>query len=149
AAGTTSLTYDNASRVTSLVNPFSETTSWVYDAASRVTRQNFGNGAYETYSYDTRSRLTSVVLKNSGGATLSSHSYRYDGFGMPVSSSGAWAGPFGYGGKFGYQSDPDSGLMLCPDARSGSDQGREELVCVLREQPGEPGRRRRARWPYH
>ncbi|MBV6501977.1 MAG: hypothetical protein AKCLJLPJ_00018 [Fimbriimonadales bacterium] len=78
AAGTTSLTYDNASRVTSLVNPFSETTSWVYDAASRVTRQNFGNGAYETYSYDTRSRLTSVVLKNSGGATLSSHSYGYD-----------------------------------------------------------------------
>lgn len=29
-----------------------------------------------------------------------------------MASSGTWSGPFGYGGAFGYQSEPDSGLQL-------------------------------------
>ncbi|KXK15840.1 MAG: RHS repeat-associated core domain-containing protein [Fimbriimonadaceae bacterium] len=29
-----------------------------------------------------------------------------------TSSSGTWSGPFAYGGPYGYQSDPDSGLKL-------------------------------------
>ena len=35
----------------------------------------------------------------------------YDAFGNTVSSSGAWSGPFGYAGEFGYQED-GSGLKL-------------------------------------
>jgi RHS repeat-associated protein len=36
----------------------------------------------------------------------------YDAFGNAVSSTGTWAGPFQYGGPFGYQTDSDSGLKL-------------------------------------
>jgi RHS repeat-associated protein len=37
---------------------------------------------------------------------------RYDAFGNPVAAWGGWQGPFGYGGPYGYQTDPDHGLML-------------------------------------
>ena len=71
----------------------------------------------------------------------------YDAFGMLVASTGTPKGPFGFAGVHGYQEDGDTGLKLLghryydpstgrfPDARS--DQGRAELVRVLREQPFE------------
>jgi len=37
---------------------------------------------------------------------------RYDAFGNPIAAWGGWQGPFGYGGPYGYQTDPDHGLML-------------------------------------
>ncbi len=37
---------------------------------------------------------------------------RYDAFGAVVSSSGSWASPWGYAGKFGYQEDADAGYQL-------------------------------------
>ena len=36
----------------------------------------------------------------------------YDAFGNVVSNTGAWSSHSGYGGKFGYQEDPDSSLKL-------------------------------------
>ena len=36
----------------------------------------------------------------------------YDAFGNVVSASCNWKSQFGYAGKFGYQSDPDTGLKL-------------------------------------
>ena len=37
---------------------------------------------------------------------------RYDAFGNVVSSTGSWASPWGYAGKFGYQSGDDAEIML-------------------------------------
>jgi RHS repeat-associated protein len=36
----------------------------------------------------------------------------YDAFGMPISSTGSSASPFGFAGGYGYQEDSDSGLKL-------------------------------------
>ncbi len=76
--GTTTYSYDNAQRLTSLVNPYSETTTWDYDAADRCTKQTFDTGFYTSFGYDTRDRLTSLTHKNSSNSTISSESYVYD-----------------------------------------------------------------------
>jgi RHS repeat-associated protein len=51
-----------------------------------------------------------VEQTDSSGQVVSSQ--QYDAFGNPVSASGAWSGPFAYGGRFGYQSDSDTSLSL-------------------------------------
>ncbi len=51
-----------------------------------------------------------VEQTDSSGQIVSSQ--QYDAFGNPVSSTGAWSGPFAYGGRFGYQSDSDTSLSL-------------------------------------
>lgn len=51
-------------------------------------------------------------------------SRQYDAFGSPFSSSGTWAGPFGYGGPYGYQADTDHGLMLLGHRYYEPDTGR-------------------------
>ncbi len=55
-------------------------------------------------------------MKNSTTQTSSigavSAEKTYDAFGNVVSASGVWKSQFGYAGKFGYQSDPDTGLKL-------------------------------------
>ena len=52
---------------------------------------------------------TSAQSDASGGHVSSRN---YDAFGAVTSSSGTHQGPFGYGGPYGYQTDPDTGLML-------------------------------------
>ena len=64
------------------MNPWGERTSWVYDAVSRPTAQLLGNGTRTSYSYDAGSRLTRLANLGTGGATLSSFGYAYDGSGM-------------------------------------------------------------------
>jgi RHS repeat-associated protein len=49
---------------------------------------------------------------------------RYDAFGNPVAAWGGWQGPFGYGGPYGYQTDPDHGLMLLGHRYYEADTGR-------------------------
>ena len=49
---------------------------------------------------------------------------RYDAFGNPVAAWGGWWGPFGYGGPYGYQTDPDHGLMLLGHRYYEADTGR-------------------------
>jgi RHS repeat-associated protein len=49
---------------------------------------------------------------------------RYDAFGNPLAAWGGWQGPFGYGGPYGYQSDPDHGLMLLGHRYYEADTGR-------------------------
>lgn len=51
-------------------------------------------------------------------------SIQYDAFGNVTSSSGTWSGPFAYGGPYGYQSDPDSGLKLLGHRYYDSSTGR-------------------------
>jgi|GEM_PF-4174853 len=56
------------------------------------------------------------ALKNADIQTNSSQvksaSKVYDAFGNLRTGSGSWKGQFHYGGQFGYQQDPDSGLKL-------------------------------------
>ena len=55
-------------------------------------------------------------LKNKSAQTISNQTVAgtksYDAFGNLLTSSGTWSGNSGYGGNFGYQTDPDSGLKL-------------------------------------
>jgi RHS repeat-associated protein len=50
-------------------------------------------------------------IQSTASQTISSTIHR-DAFGNQTSINGAWTGPFGYAGGFGYQQDADSGLML-------------------------------------
>jgi RHS repeat-associated protein len=62
----------------------------------------------------TTSTFYHADIKNSVDQTSTSQtvvaSKQYDAFGNEVSSSGAWQGPFQYGGAFGYHTDTDYGL---------------------------------------
>ncbi len=136
----TSLTYDYEDRVTSITYPGGGANTFAYSGLGARVSKTDSTGSY-TYRRNGSSVTSPVLsdgsavytpgiserrsgvskfyhsdLKNGVQQTDSSQTFAavrtYDAFGMPVSSSGAWAGPFGYGGKFGYQSDPDSGLML-------------------------------------
>ena len=51
-------------------------------------------------------------------------SRQYDAFGNPIAAWGGWQGPFGYGGPYGYQTDPDHGLMLLGHRYYEADTGR-------------------------
>ncbi|KAA0224283.1 RHS repeat-associated core domain-containing protein [Fimbriimonadia bacterium ATM] len=136
----TSLTYDYEDRVTSIAYPGGGANTFAYSGLGARVSKTDSTGSY-TYRRNGSSVTSPVLsdgsavytpgiserrsgvsrfyhsdLKNGVQQTDSSQTFAavraYDAFGMPVSSSGPWAGPFGYGGKFGYQSDPDSGLML-------------------------------------
>jgi RHS repeat-associated protein len=138
SSGTTNLTYDFESRVTQISGP-GINASYSYNGLdTRVgkTENSVSNtfrrsGAYVTdpvlgdgtASYTpgvSRRQGTSVSyqhggLKNLDAQTSVSQNVTaariYDAFGNLVTSSGAWAGPFGYAGGFGYQQDA-SGLKL-------------------------------------
>jgi RHS repeat-associated protein len=62
----------------------------------------------------TTSTFYHADIKNTVAQTSTSQtvvaSKEYDAFGNEVSSSGAWQGPFQYGGAFGYHTDTDYGL---------------------------------------
>jgi RHS repeat-associated protein len=47
-----------------------------------------------------------------------------DAFGNQISSSGVWKGRFAYGGPYGYQEDPDTGLRLLGHRYYDSSTGR-------------------------
>ena len=95
-------------------------------------------------TFDLSDRLgTASRQTDAGKATTATRTY--DAFGMMLATTGTPKGPFGFAGAHGYQEDGDTGLKLLghryydashgavPDA--GPDQGRAELVRVLREQP--------------
>ncbi|MCK6633271.1 MAG: RHS repeat-associated core domain-containing protein, partial [Fimbriimonadaceae bacterium] len=78
-----------------------------------------GNADYTPAISERRSSTTTFYhagIKNGDSQSSTSESVtgsiQYDAFGNVTSSSGTWQGPFAYGGPYGYQSDPDSGLKL-------------------------------------
>jgi RHS repeat-associated protein len=75
--GTTTYSYDNAGRLTSVQNPYSETTTWTYNDANQMTRQTVASGVYTDYSYDSRGRQTGVTHKKSDDTTISAESYAF------------------------------------------------------------------------
>ncbi|GEM_PF-6889210 len=62
-------------------------------------------------------------------------SNQYDAFGKEVSTTGMWTGQSKYGGVYGYQSEPDPGLMLLGHRYYDSTTGR-----FLTRDPNEAGR---------
>ena len=63
-----------------VVNPESERTTLTYDEAGRLTRRQLANGTLASLSYDAANQLT--VLENLKGATvLSRYTYSYDNVG--------------------------------------------------------------------
>ncbi len=140
SAGTTSLSYDYESRVTGITYPSQSTNSFTYngldtrvgmsdsggsktflrDGAS-VTSPVLSDGSadYTPAISERRSSTTTFYhagIKNGDSQSSTGQSVtasiQYDAFGNVTSSSGTWQGPFAYGGPYGYQSDPDSGLKL-------------------------------------
>ncbi|HMS56608.1 MAG TPA: RHS repeat-associated core domain-containing protein, partial [Fimbriimonadaceae bacterium] len=78
-----------------------------------------GSATYTPGVSERRSSTTKYLhagLKNADLQTNSSQTNtgtrRYDAFGNIVGGIGSYSGPFGYAGKFGYQSSEDAGLML-------------------------------------
>ncbi|WKZ79902.1 MAG: RHS repeat-associated core domain-containing protein [Fimbriimonadaceae bacterium] len=140
SAGTTSLTYDYESRVTGITYPSQSTNSFTYNGLDTrvgmtdsggsktflrdgvsVTSPVLSDGSadYTPAISERRSSSTTFYhagIKNGDSQTSTGQSVtasiQYDAFGNVTSSSGTWQGPFAYGGPYGYQSDPDSGLKL-------------------------------------
>ena len=140
SAGTTSLTYDYESRVTGITYPNQSTNAFTYNGLdTRVGMSDSGgsksflrdgvsvtspvlsdgSATYTPAISERRSSTTTFYhagIKNGDSQTNTSESVtastQYDAFGNVTSSSGTWSGPFAYGGPYGYQSDPDSGLKL-------------------------------------
>ncbi|MFF0246227.1 LamG-like jellyroll fold domain-containing protein [Streptosporangium sandarakinum] len=79
-AGTSTYTYDNASRLKTATDPVTgRTWTYGYDNADRLTSQTSANPAgTQSYTYDAVDRLTSHTLKNSGGTQLSKITYDWD-----------------------------------------------------------------------
>jgi RHS repeat-associated protein len=65
-------------------------------------------------SFDTQTNSAQAVV----GQRLT------DAFGNQISSSGVWKGRFAYGGPYGYQEDPDTGLRLLGHRYYDSSTGR-------------------------
>ncbi|MET9066097.1 RHS repeat domain-containing protein [Streptosporangium sandarakinum] len=79
-AGTSTYTYDNASRLKTVTDPVTgRTWTYGYDNADRLTSQTSANPVNtQSYTYDAVDRLTSHTLKSSGGTQLSKIAYDWD-----------------------------------------------------------------------
>jgi RHS repeat-associated protein len=138
AGGTTTFSYDYEDRVTSIARLGMTTNAFAYNGfGARVSKTDSGgsntylrassgligsivadSGATYTPGVSEKRGTTSTFchadIKNSVAQTSTTQtvvaSKQYDAFGNEVSSSGAWQGPFQYGGAFGYHTDTDYGL---------------------------------------
>jgi YD repeat-containing protein len=86
SSNTTSWTYDALGRVLSETNELADTKSYEYNAASQLTKVTDRNGRITELNYDNLGRLTSEVWK-SGGSTVRTLSYGYDGLSRLTSAS--------------------------------------------------------------
>ncbi|MBA4294292.1 hypothetical protein C0431_15135 [bacterium] len=73
-AGTQSFNYDNAGRVTSLTNPYSETTTYTYLDNNWLNMVTAHNGAKSIYTYDALGRRTLVENRLANNTLISSYS---------------------------------------------------------------------------
>ncbi len=151
SSGTTSFTYDYESRVTSITKPGMTTNSMTYngldtrvgmtDSTGSRTFKRAGIGvtspvlsdgsASFTPSGENRAGVKTAYhggLKSFDTQTNSAQAVvgqrLTDAFGNQISSSGVWKGRFAYGGPYGYQEDPDTGLRLLGHRYYDSSTGR-------------------------
>ncbi|MCA0359722.1 MAG: hypothetical protein LCH41_01575, partial [Armatimonadetes bacterium] len=150
-SGTTSFTYDYESRVTSITKPGMTTNSMTYnDLDTRVgMTDSTGSRTFKRAGIG----VTSPVLSDGSASFTPSGEWRggvktayhgglksfdtqtnsaqsivgqrlTDAFGNEISSLGVWKGRFAYGGPYGYQEDPDTGLRLLGHRYYDSSTGR-------------------------
>ncbi|MBA4293536.1 hypothetical protein C0431_11275 [bacterium] len=151
SSGTTAFSYDYESRVTSITKPGMVTNTFSYNGLdtrvgmvdSSGSKSFKRNGVYVTDpvlsdgtasftpSGEVRGGVKTTFhagLKNDDVQTSSSQTIGaakvFDAFGNELSSTGAWKSQFGYAGKFGYQTDSDSGLKLLGHRYYDSSTGR-------------------------
>jgi RHS repeat-associated protein len=152
SAGTTTLSWDYEDRLIGITYPNSSTNSFGYNPfGARVSKTDSngtstyfragtsvispvlsdGSATYTPGISERRSNNSTFYhsdLKNTTAQTNSDQNItgtnHYDAFGNLIDYSGSWNGPFAYGGKFGYQSDDDSGLMLLGHRYYDSSTGR-------------------------
>src|SRR5262249_17051315 len=79
--GRTTYTWDDAGRISKLVNPWNERTTFAYDNGSRRTVQLNANTTRASYTYDAADRLTRLAHIKTDGTTLSSFDYALDAVG--------------------------------------------------------------------
>jgi RHS repeat-associated protein len=115
SAGTTSYERAGAYVTDSLLKSTvsSTTTDYTPGVSSRV-------GSDSTFLH---SGIKNADTQTDDGGDVSAMR-QYDAFGNPVAAWGGWQGPFGYGGPYGYQTDPDHGLMLLGHRYYEADTGR-------------------------
>jgi len=151
SSGTTSFTYDYESRVTSISKPGMTTNSMTYngldtrvgmtDSTGSRTFRRAGIGVTSPVLSDGSASFTPSGENRAGVKTayhggLKSFDTQTnaaqavvgqrltDAFGNQISSSGVWKGRFAYGGPYGYQEDPDTGLRLLGHRYYDSSTGR-------------------------
>jgi RHS repeat-associated protein len=81
--------YDNANRLTQ-ISQSSSTTSFTYDNNNRRTSLTLPNGVVVSYSYDNDSRLTGITYQF-GSSTLGNLSYTYDQLSRRTQVGGSFA----------------------------------------------------------
>ena len=115
SAGTTSYKRAGAYVTDSLLKSTvsSTTTDYTPGVSSRV-------GSDSTFLH---SGIKNADTQTDDGGDVSAMRH-YDAFGNLVSSSQTWQEPFGYGGPYGYQTDPDHGLMFLGHRYYEADTGR-------------------------
>jgi RHS repeat-associated protein len=115
SAGTTSYERAGAYVTDSLLKSTvsSTTTDYTPGVSSRV-------GSDSTFLH---SGIKNADTQTDDGGDVSAMR-RTDAFGNPLAAWGGWWGPFGYGGPYGYQTDPDHGLMLLGHRYYEADTGR-------------------------
>ncbi|MFE2752567.1 LamG-like jellyroll fold domain-containing protein [Actinosynnema sp. NPDC059335] len=78
AAGTSTFGYSGG-RLATVTDGLTGTTQrYGYDVAGRLSTVDYGAGRVRAHGFDELGRTTSDVLRNTGGATVSSVTYRYD-----------------------------------------------------------------------
>ena len=151
SSGTTSFTYDYESRVTSITKPGMTTNSMAYNGLDTRVGMTDSSGA-RTFKR-AGIGVTSPVLSDGSASFTPSGEWRggvktayhgglksfdtqtnsaqavvgqrlTDAFGNQISGSGVWKGRFAYGGPYGYQEDPDTGLRLLGHRYYDSSTGR-------------------------
>lgn len=97
--------YDQGYRVASVgfpLNGQNQTVSYQRDPRGLATRRTLPNGIASTYAYDALGRMTAIQHAQSGGTTLFSFAYQYDGAGNPTQeTSQRW--DTGLGATVAYQ----------------------------------------------
>jgi len=76
--GSTSYTYDELNRLTSITNNQNLKTSFAYDALGRRTSMTHDNAVVTSYTYDAASQLISLVHQLGTNPPINSFTYTYD-----------------------------------------------------------------------
>ncbi|MGI8551027.1 MAG: RHS repeat-associated core domain-containing protein, partial [Dehalococcoidia bacterium] len=118
-AGSFGYGYDLGSRMTTLMNPTSESSSWGYLNNGWLNTQQLGNGALTTYTENARG-FTTALQNSAGGSNLSQFlAMAHDPVGNRTSMNSVISGVGAYSGVTNYAYDMKNQLGQEQSARLG------------------------------